>query len=262
MLSRKDTEAHRMSEHVKIKGLLERFGQYLEKQPQGKTSESVSDSFKKRISEMETAPEGSGQAPRRSAGRRHQPPRIADLKEDIPSRQEAPLEEGRPLPKMPDSARSRKISMKHAKRLARFAPLIEKAARKHNVPVELICGVILQESGANPRAVSHCGARGLMQLMPATARRFGVKNSFNPEQNIDGGTKYIRWLLDRFDGDVKLALAAYNAGEGNVAKYGNSIPPFKETQAYVPSVLSWTQSIIDIFSEGMAANLPSYARKA
>jgi len=251
-----------MSENVKIKGLLERFGHYLENRPQGKTSDRVSDSFKKKISQMDAAPEDSRPAPRRSLARRHQPPKIADLKEELPSKEEAPLKEGRPLPKMPDSTKARKISMKHAKRLARFAPLIEKAARKHNVPVELICGVILQESGGNPRAVSHCGARGLMQLMPATARRFGVRNSLNPEQNIEGGTKYLSWLLDRFDGDVKLALAAYNAGEGNVAKYGNSIPPFKETQAYVPAVLSWTQSIINIFSEQMAANLPSYARKA
>ena len=130
--------------------------------------------------------------------------------------------------------KSRDISKKHAKRLARYAPIIEKAARKHNVPVELICGVILQESGGRSTAVSHCGARGLMQLMPATAKRFGVTNSFNAEQNIDAGTKYLSWLLKRFDGDVELALAGYNAGEGNVEKYGNKIPPFKETPGIRP----------------------------
>ena len=100
-----------------------------------------------------------------------------------------------------------------------------------------------------------------MQLMPATARRFGVRNSFNPAQNINAGTKYLRWLMDRFDGNVELALAGYNAGEGNVEKYGNKIPPFKETQAYVPSVLSYTQSMIDIFSTQIAQLLPGYARR-
>jgi len=161
--------------------------------------------------------------------------------------------------------KSRKISQKHAKRLARYAPLIEKAARKHNVPVELICGVILQESGGNSRAVSHCGAQGLMQLMPDTAKRFGVKDSFNAAQNIDAGTKYLGWLLKRFDGDVELALAGYNAGEGNVEKYGNKIPPFKETQAYVPNVLGYTQSLVEVFQATIAQNsdvMPGYARRA
>ncbi len=166
----------------------------------------------------------------------------------------------RPAPRL---ARGRKITNTQAKRLAHLAPTIEQAARRHNVPVELICGVILQESGGNSRAVSHCGARGLMQLMPGTAKRFGVKNSFDPAQNVEGGTKYLRWLLDRFDGDIELALAGYNSGEHNVEKYGNKIPPFKETQNYVPSVLSYTQSMIDIFTVKLQhASLPGYARKA
>lgn len=243
-----------MSENVKLNHLFERFGELRGSQPVKKTSESVSESFKKKLGEMSGSDE-SKPAPSRSRARRHQPPKIAKLEKELP-------EEQKNQPTMPKFVKSRRISMKHAKRLARYAPLIENAAKKHNVPVELICGVILQESGANPRARSHCGARGLMQLMPATARRFGVRNSYDPAQNIDGGVKYLRWLLDRFDGDIELALAGYNAGEGNVEKYGNKIPPFRETQAYVPAVLSFTQSIVDIFSEKLAVNLPAYARKA
>jgi len=147
-----------------------------------------------------------------------------------------------------------------AQRLARYAPVIQDAARRHNVPIELICGVILQESGANPRAVSHAGAKGLMQLMDGTAKRFGVANSFDPRQNIEGGTKYLRFLLTHFKGNVELALAGYNAGEHNVAKHGNKIPPFRETQNYVPAVLGYTQSMIDILTA--SAPLPRYAKLA
>lgn len=135
------------------------------------------------------------------------------------------------------------ITQLQAQRLAKYAPIIQQAAQKYNVPVELVCGVILQESGGNYRAVSHCGARGLMQLMPATARRLGVTNSFDPVQNIMGGTKYLRMLLDRFDGNLALAVAGYNAGEGNVEKYGRKIPPFKETRAYVPNVLKYADTL-------------------
>lgn len=244
-----------MSENVRRNSMVDRFSDFLDKKPAKKTSERVSESFKKRLDTLESSPD-KGHSKKRSTGaRRHQPPKIAKLKKEAPKKKS-------PLPAPPKFAKSRKISMKHAKRLARYAPLIQNAARKHNVPVELICGVILQESGGNAKAVSHCGARGLMQMMPATARRFGVKNSFDPAQNIEGGTKYLRWLLDRFDGDLELALAGYNAGEGNVAKYGNKIPPFKETQAYVPAVLSWTQSVIEVLSDKLAANIPSYARRA
>lgn len=135
------------------------------------------------------------------------------------------------------------ITQAQAQRLAQYAPAIKQAAVKYNVPVELICGVILQESGGKSRALSHCGARGLMQLMPGTAKRMGVTNSFDPHQNIMGGTKYLRFLLDRFDGNVSLALAGYNAGEGNVEKYGRKIPPFKETRAYVPNVLKYADTL-------------------
>jgi len=164
------------------------------------------------------------------------------------------------------SKQSGRLTMNHATRLAKYAPLILAASKKHNVPVELICGVIIQESGGNPRARSHCGARGLMQLMPATARRFGVRDSYDPAQNIEGGTKYLRFLLDRFNGDLKLAIAGYNAGEGNVQKYGNKIPPFRETQKYVPAVLSYTQTMIDILASSAApretSDIPAHARRA
>lgn len=164
----------------------------------------------------------------------------------------------------PRFSKPRNITLKQANRLAKYAPLIQEAAAKHNVPVELICGVILQESGGNHRARSHAGAKGLMQLMPATARRFGVKNAYDPKQNIEGGTKYLRWLLDRFNGDIELVLAGYNAGEGNVEKYGNKIPPFRETQNYVPAVLGYTQTMIDILVTARATKeeLPSHARRA
>lgn len=153
----------------------------------------------------------------------------------------------RDLPAFPaHKARSKTITTAQAQRLARYAPLIKESAGRHQVPIELVCGVILQESNAKERAVSHAGARGLMQLMPETARRFGVRNSFDPEQNIEGGTKYLQWLLDRYDGNVELALAGYNAGEQNVEKYGNRIPPFRETQNYVPNVLGYTRAIIDM----------------
>lgn len=114
---------------------------------------------------------------------------------------------------------------------------VSDSAQKYNLPPALIMAVIKQESGFNPNAVSHCGAQGCMQLMPGTARMMGVTDSFDVSQNIDGGSKYLRQMLDRFNGDVRLALAAYNAGPGNVEKAGG-IPRIPETQNYVPSVLA------------------------
>lgn len=143
----------------------------------------------------------------------------------------------------------RHITVTQAERLAKYAPVIQEASQKYNVPVELVCAVILQESGGNAKAVSHCGAKGLMQLMPATAKRLGVRNSFDPVDNIMGGTKYLRMLLDEFDGNLALAIAGYNAGEGNVAKYGNKIPPFRETQAYVPGVLKYADTMWSILKQ-------------
>ncbi len=126
-------------------------------------------------------------------------------------------------------------------RLNAVSPLILASAQQHRVDPLLVRAVILTESAGWQRARSPKGAIGLMQLMPATARRFGV-NPYDPQQNIHGGTQYLRWLLDYFDGDVRLALAGYNAGEGAVNKYGG-IPPFRETRNYVTRVLGFHQAL-------------------
>lgn len=120
---------------------------------------------------------------------------------------------------------------------ADYDPLIERAARAAAVRPELVRAVIVVESAFNPRAVSKRGALGLMQLKPSTARRYGVSNAFDPEQNITAGAHYLRDLLRRFGNDLELTLAAYNAGEDAVERYGRSIPPFSETRHYVPAVL-------------------------
>lgn len=115
---------------------------------------------------------------------------------------------------------------------------VERAAAVHGVDAGLLHAVIKVESNYRHRAVSRAGAAGLMQLMPATAKRFGVADRFNIEQNVLGGAAYLKWLLARFSGDLDLVLAAYNAGEGAVQKHGNRIPPYRETQAYVVKVRS------------------------
>jgi len=120
---------------------------------------------------------------------------------------------------------------------ALYDPMIDRAARSAAVRPELVRAVIVVESAFNPRAVSKRGAVGLMQLRPATARRYGVSNAFDPEQNITAGARYLRDLMARFGNDMELALAAYNAGEDAVERYGRSIPPFSETRHYVPAVM-------------------------
>jgi soluble lytic murein transglycosylase-like protein len=107
------------------------------------------------------------------------------------------------------------------------------SGRRNSVDPLLLYSIMHQESTFKPRALSNKGASGLMQLMPGTARRFGVTSIWDPKQNIEGGTRYMRFLLDKFDGDVRLALAGYNAGEGAVMKYGYRVPPYSETQEYV-----------------------------
>lgn len=114
---------------------------------------------------------------------------------------------------------------------------IRQAAATYNLPEKLIASVIRAESGFQPDAVSPAGAQGLMQLMPATARELGVSDPFDVHQNIDGGARYLRQMMDRFDGDLKLALAAYNAGPGTVARYDGDVP-YRETRDYVKRVLA------------------------
>lgn len=116
-----------------------------------------------------------------------------------------------------------------------FQAEIAAAAREHGVDESIVRAIIHAESAFNPNALSRVGAQGLMQLMPATARRFGVGNAFDANQNIRGGVQYLAWLLKRFNGNLTLAAAGYNAGEGAVAKYGG-VPPYNETQRYVERV--------------------------
>ena len=136
-----------------------------------------------------------------------------------------------------------------------FDHIIKQASSTHGVSEGLIKAVMHTESGFNVNARSPVGAQGLMQLMPATARRFNVSNAYDPQQNIMAGAKYLAWLLKRFNGDQSLALAGYNAGEGNVSKYGG-IPPFRETQDYVRRVNSRYQNL---YSNGVALSAGSSA---
>jgi soluble lytic murein transglycosylase-like protein len=118
---------------------------------------------------------------------------------------------------------------------AGYGAIIDEASRAHGVDARLIAAVVRQESSWNPRAVSPVGAQGLMQLMPATARYLGVNNAFDARENVMAGTRYLRTLLETFNGDVSLALAAYNAGPGAVARH-RGIPPYRETRNYVAKI--------------------------
>jgi Transglycosylase SLT domain len=139
---------------------------------------------------------------------------------------------------------------------SRFDALIEDEARRQNVDASLVSAVIRAESNFEPRSVSRKGARGLMQLMPGTARRLGVSKPFDPRANVRGGVRYLKELSARFDGRPELVLAAYNAGENAVETYGG-IPPYRETVRYVEKILSWWTPAV--FEPGAAPPAPAPA---
>lgn len=126
-----------------------------------------------------------------------------------------------------------------AKRATRYRAVVRATAQAKGVEPELLHAVIAAESGYNPSALSQKGAVGLMQLMPGTAAQYGVTNPSDPAQNLNAGARHLRYLLGKFDNDMTLALAAYNAGEQAVSQYGNRIPPYPETRAYVQRVLAY-----------------------
>jgi len=144
------------------------------------------------------------------------------------------------LPTSPDYKlwiKERRVIIKAGIDMTKYGPLIQKASDRYKVDYSLVKAVIKAESNFNHKAVSPKGAQGLMQLMPKTASTLQVKDSFEPESNIEGGVKYLRYLMNVYNGHLPLALAAYNAGEKAVAKYGG-IPPYAETKGYVKRVLS------------------------
>ncbi len=121
--------------------------------------------------------------------------------------------------------------------IRKFSGIIDTAAKSHGIEPALVQAVITAESGFNPNALSRAGASGLMQLMPDTARRYGVRNIFDPVENVHGGVRYLKDLMAMFNGDMRLALAGYNAGENAVIRAGHKVPPYPETQHYVPKVI-------------------------
>lgn len=139
--------------------------------------------------------------------------------------------------KAPKSSKPSASSDKKLQHFTRYNRTIKRAASKYKLDRRLVSAVVEVESQFNPMALSKSGAMGLMQLMPSTANQLGVENPFNPEQNIEGGTKYLRYLIERFKGNITHAIAAYNSGPLNVEKYG-SVPPFKQTQRYVKKIYS------------------------
>jgi len=137
---------------------------------------------------------------------------------------------------VPASPRLRATRPVEPSRSRSYDDLIETHASRNGVRTDLVRAVIQVESAFNARAMSNKGAMGLMQLMPATARQFGVRNAFDPSENVRGGVAYLRQLLDKYSGNERLALAAYNAGPGNVDRFGQTVPPFQETRDYVARI--------------------------
>ena len=137
------------------------------------------------------------------------------------------------------AVRASSVFMPSEELIQRFSPLIDIASRAYGVDKALVHAVISAESAYNPYAISKAGAIGIMQLMPGTAKRYGVKNMLDARDNINGGVRYLKDLLVMFNGNIELAVAAYNAGENAVIRYGNRIPPYVETVNYVPRVLGF-----------------------
>lgn len=144
---------------------------------------------------------------------------------------------------MPPLASATGIPGTQAAVRGRIDQAVRNASRRYGLPANLIRSVIRHESNFDPRARSHAGAQGLMQLMPATAQELGVDNPFDIQQNIDGGSRYLKNMLDQFDGDLRKALAAYNAGPGTVRRYGG-IPPYPETRNYIRKVISSSGAMV------------------
>ena len=151
-------------------------------------------------------------------------------------REEGTPNPGTPVVGTPGAASSWMPSINDMKR---YAAIVDSAARTHGVDAALVHAVITAESVYNPRAYSKAGATGLMQLMPATAARYGVRNIWDPVENIQGGVRYLKDLISMFNGNLELAVAAYNAGENAVIRHGHRIPPYAETVHYVPKVLGF-----------------------
>lgn len=166
------------------------------------------------------------------------------------------LRENRPEEKQP-------LSLKQPAVRADYSHYVQKAASKYDIDSALINAVIKTESNGNHRAISRKGAIGLMQLMPTTANDMNVRNPFNPEENIEGGTKYLRAMIEKFNGDLTLALAAYNAGPGTVEKY-RSVPPISETRDYVRKVYSLYKGRQNYTTTGISAKgeQPAQAKQA
>ena len=137
--------------------------------------------------------------------------------------------------------REKRVTFKIAGTMSTYDPIIEKVSEKYDIDSTLVKAIIKAESNFNNRAVSPVGAKGLMQLMPATAASLQVDDSFHPENNIEGGVRYLRYLLNLFNGNLPLVLAAYNSGENTVMRYNNMIPPYRETRTYVKRVLHYLE---------------------